>query len=355
MDLIIASNNIGKIKEYKDIFEPFGFHVYSQAEKGICLEVEETGKTFEENAFLKAKAIFEMTGCPVISDDSGLEVKALHGEPGIYSARYHGLSTEQDRRKAILSALQNSDDRSARFVCCICYIGPDGQKHIFKGVWNGRIADAEEGTNGFGYDPIFISEDADGKTTASLPISFKEQYSHRAKAVKQLMKFMLNERVEYRFLKENEKELLKIFLYEAIFISAGIQPPDHSIIDKPELKIYYDDFGKGEADYCIVADLDGTVIGAVWTRIMNDYGHIDDRTPSFAISVYKEYRGKGIGTKLMKRMLRLLKEQGYEKASLAVQKNNYAVRLYENVGFEKADENLEEYIMVCELSAEKKN
>ena len=152
-----------------------------------------------------------------------------------------------------------------------------------------------------------------------------------------------------REIKENETEMLKDFLYEAIFIPEGIEPPAREIIEQPELILYYDGFGIGEADYCIVADDDGKVIGAVWTRIMNDYGHIDEETPSFAISLYKEYRRQGIGTKLMKEMLSFLKEKGYKRASLAVQKANYAVKMYENVGFKTVDENDEEYIMVCEL------
>ena len=152
-----------------------------------------------------------------------------------------------------------------------------------------------------------------------------------------------------REIKENETELLKDFLYEAIYIPEGIDPPERSIIEQPELKLYYENFGTGKADYCIVADENGKVIGAVWTRIMNDYGHVDDSTPSFAISLYKEFRGHGIGTKLMSEMLKLLKMHGYEKASLAVQKANYAVRMYEKVGFEVVDENDEEFIMVCRL------
>ena len=150
-------------------------------------------------------------------------------------------------------------------------------------------------------------------------------------------------------LRRDETELLKEFLYEAIFIPEGIQPPERSIIELPELAIYYENFGKGLADNCLVAEDDGKVVGAVWTRIMNDYGHVDDDTPSFAISLYKEYRGKGIGTELMRRMLGLLKEQGYKKASLAVQKANYAVRMYAAVGFRTVDENAEEYIMVRDL------
>lgn len=149
-----------------------------------------------------------------------------------------------------------------------------------------------------------------------------------------------------RALREDEKELLKDFLYEAIFIPEGVEPPAREIIELPELKIYYEDFGSGRADYCIVAEDEGKVIGAAWTRIMNDYGHVDDDTPSFAISLYKEYRGQGIGTKLMQTMLDLLQENGYKRASLAVQKANYAVRMYEKVGFRTVDENEEEYIMV---------
>lgn len=152
-----------------------------------------------------------------------------------------------------------------------------------------------------------------------------------------------------RKLRSDETELLKGFLYEAIFIPEGMEPPDRSIITQPELALYYNDFGKGSADNCLVADVDGKVVGAVWTRLMSDYGHVDDDTPSFAISLYKEYRGRGIGTDMMRRMLELLKEQGYKRASLSAQQANYAVKMYEKVGFHTVDENDEEYIMVCEL------
>ena len=152
-----------------------------------------------------------------------------------------------------------------------------------------------------------------------------------------------------RPLNPTEKNILKDFLYEAIFIPEGVEPPDRSIIELPELKVYYEDFGSGKADHCIVAEDDGRIVGAVWTRIMNDYGHVDDETPSFAISLYKEYRGQGVGTRLMIEMLQLLREKGYKRASLAVQKANYAVRMYEKTGFKTAYENEEEYIMVCEL------
>lgn len=152
-----------------------------------------------------------------------------------------------------------------------------------------------------------------------------------------------------RELKSEETILLRDFLYEAIFIPEGMDPPPRDIIGRPELKLYYEDFGSGKADFCIVAEDDGKVVGAAWTRLMDDYGHVDEETPSFAISLYKEYRGQGIGTRLMKDMLALLKEKGFKKASLAVQKANYAVRMYEKVGFKTVDENEEEFIMICDL------
>ena len=152
-----------------------------------------------------------------------------------------------------------------------------------------------------------------------------------------------------RGLRKSETELLKEFLYEAIYIPEGAVAPEKDIIERPELRVYTEGFGSRKGDNCLVADFRGEVVGAVWTRIMNDYGHVDDDTPSFAISLYKEYRRQGIGSHLMVKMLELLKWQGYEKASLAVQKANYAVKMYENVGFKIVNENDEEYIMVCEL------
>ena len=152
-----------------------------------------------------------------------------------------------------------------------------------------------------------------------------------------------------RNIRGNETDLLKDFLYEAIFIPEGVEPPDKDIIEKPELRVYTEDFGCNKGDYCLVAETDDKVVGAVWTRIMNDYGHVDDDTPSFAISLYKDYRGQGIGTQLMVKMLELLKENDYKRASLTVQKAYYAMKMYEKVGFKIVDENEEEYIMVCEL------
>ena len=152
-----------------------------------------------------------------------------------------------------------------------------------------------------------------------------------------------------REIRKDEVELLKDFLYEAIFIPEGVTPPPRSILDQPELRVYIDDFGSRKGDHCLVADCNGKVVGAVWTRIMDDYGHVDDDTPSLAISLYEEYRGKGIGTQIMAKMLGLLKKQGFKRASLAVLKANYAVKIYERVGFQTVDENEQEYIMVCEL------
>ena len=168
-----------------------------------------------------------------------------------------------------------------------------------------------------------------------------------------LLMMWKNERydVDYRIRKINEEEygILEDFLYEAIFVPKGMLPPPRTIVKKPELQVYIADFGKNVGDIGLVAEIGTKIVGAVWVRIMNDYGHIDDDTPSFAISLYKEYRHIGIGTAMMKEMLYHLQEQGYKQTSLAVQKANYAVKMYKNVGFKIVDENDEEYIMVCIL------
>lgn len=152
-----------------------------------------------------------------------------------------------------------------------------------------------------------------------------------------------------RKIREDEYNLLDDFIYEAIFIPEGAEPPPKSIINQPDLQVYISNFGKEKDDICFVAEADGKVVGAVWVRDMNDYGHIADGVPSFAVSLYKEYRNLGIGTRLMETMLQELKNKGYEKTSLSVQKANYAVRMYKKIGFEIIDENDEEYIMLCEL------
>ena len=153
-----------------------------------------------------------------------------------------------------------------------------------------------------------------------------------------------------RKIREDEYKLLEDFIYEAIFIPDGVEPPPKTIINQPDLQVYIKDFGKEKDDICFIAEADDKVVGAVWVRDMHDYGHIADGVPSFAISLYKQYRNFGIGTQLMITMLDELKKRGYERTSLAVQKANYAVRMYKKVGFNIIDENDEEYIMVCELS-----
>ena len=146
-----------------------------------------------------------------------------------------------------------------------------------------------------------------------------------------------------------EYPLLSDFLYEAIFIPDDIKPPSRNIICSPELQVYIDRFGSLKDDFALVAEIEGKIIGAVWIRIMYDYGHIDDETPSFAISLYKEYRGRGIGTEMMKEMLSLLKTHNYKRVSLSVQKANYTAEMYRKIGFDIVRENEEEWIMICNL------
>lgn len=133
---------------------------------------------------------------------------------------------------------------------------------------------------------------------------------------------------QIREIRKSEYQILSNFLYEAIFIPDGMKKPSKSIIKQPELQVYIADFGKAD-DWCFVAETNKKIVGAIWVRIMNDYGHIDNKTPSLAISLYKEYRHLGIGTALIKVMLQFLKEKQYNRVSLSVQKANYAVDMYQ--------------------------
>ena len=146
-----------------------------------------------------------------------------------------------------------------------------------------------------------------------------------------------------------EYPLLEDFLYRAIYQPDKTNLAPRSIISKPELQIYIEDFGKKKDDYCFCAEVDNKIVGAVWVRNINGYGSIDDVTVEFAISVFDEYQKMGIGTSLMKKMIEHLKEWNYPKASLAVQKENYALKMYLKVGFEIVDENEQEYIMIHRL------
>ena len=146
-----------------------------------------------------------------------------------------------------------------------------------------------------------------------------------------------------------EYPLLDDFLYEAIFVPEGVEPPSKSIITAPELQVYVKGFGVSKDDFALVAEVENKIIGAVWVRIMNDYGHIDDKTPSLAISLYKKYRGQGIGRSLIKEMLSLLQAHGYKKVSHSVQKANYAAKLYQKIGFRIIKEIGDEWIMTYNL------
>lgn len=153
---------------------------------------------------------------------------------------------------------------------------------------------------------------------------------------------------QIRKIREDEYTILSDFLYEAIFIPEGMEKPPKSIIEQPKLQVYISDFGKTD-DWCFVVEVKEKIAGAVWVRIMDDYGHIDNETPSLAISLYEEYRHLGLGTALMREMLQFLKDKGYMQVSLSVQKVNYAVNMYRKTGFEVIKENEEDYIMVCRL------
>lgn len=157
------------------------------------------------------------------------------------------------------------------------------------------------------------------------------------------MKYIIRE------MQSEEYSLLDDFLYEAIFQRDETNLAPKSIIKSPELQMYINKFGKKKDDYCLCAEVEGKIVGAVWVRNIKGYGSIDETTPEFSISLYRDFRGYGIGTEMMKRMLAYLKQAGYSKASLAVQKDNYALKMYLHIGFKIIDENKEEYIMVYYL------
>lgn len=184
--IIFATSNPGKMSEIREIMQDLGVEILSMKEAGIEADIVEDGKTFEENALIKARTIRDLTGCLVLADDSGLVVDALNGEPGIYSARYMGEDTSYDLKNAnIIERLSGMKDRgrSARFVCVIAAVFPDGTEETRQGTIEGRISYEPAGENGFGYDPIFYVPEY-GCTTAQLSAEQKNEISHRGKALR---------------------------------------------------------------------------------------------------------------------------------------------------------------------------
>ena len=194
MRIIFATGNEGKMREIRMIMADLGLEILSMKEAGICVEVDENGTTFEENAVIKAKGIAAVCNDIVLADDSGLEIDALNKEPGVYSARYMGEDTSYRIKNAnLIERLEGvaDEDRTARFVCAIAAVLPDGRVLETKAAMEGRIGYEERGENGFGYDPIFMLPEY-GKSTAELSSEEKNKLSHRGKALR-LMKDKLKE------------------------------------------------------------------------------------------------------------------------------------------------------------------
>jgi len=191
MDVIIASSNEGKIKEFRAFLTPYGINLISLHDLNFNDEIEETGTTFFENALIKAKTIYDKYHLPVISDDSGLCCEALDGAPGIYSARFHNLNTERERRLALLADLEGKDNRNAYFHTSIIFMIDDNKYYEFVGKCYGYIAYEERGDRGFGYDYIFCIPE--GKTFAEVPIEKKNEMSHRGIAMRKFKEFLDND------------------------------------------------------------------------------------------------------------------------------------------------------------------
>lgn len=184
--IVFATGNEGKMREIRMILADMDVEVQSMKEAGICVDIQEDGTTFEENACIKAKTIAKYTDAIVLADDSGLEIDYLNGEPGIYSARYMGEDTSyRIKNQNLIDRLTGVPDekRTARFVCAIAAVFPDGTCITTKGEMEGRIGYGESGSNGFGYDPIFILPKY-GCTTADLDPDIKNKESHRGKALR---------------------------------------------------------------------------------------------------------------------------------------------------------------------------
>ena len=191
MELLIATNNAHKVEEFKRLFAGRGIDVFSLKEKGISVEIEENGTTFAENAYIKAKTIYDLVKAPVIADDSGICVDALFGAPGVYSARYGGEGLDDKGRTALLlKNMEGVKDRSAHFACAICYIDALGKRHDFYGECQGTIGFSPKGENGFGYDPVFMVGE---KSFSELSGKEKDQISHRGKANEKLLAYMKGE------------------------------------------------------------------------------------------------------------------------------------------------------------------
>ncbi len=199
MDLVLASNNQGKLREISQLLEPFGLEIKTAAQAGFTEDVEETGNTFEANARLKACTVAKALGLPALADDSGLTVDALGGAPGVYSARYAGPgASDTDRSSKLLKELAEvpTDKREAAFVCVMACCLPSGQVLTAEGRLEGRIALEPAGNNGFGYDPVFELPDR-GCTVAQLSAEEKNAISHRGRALRKLAKNLVE------FLKQN--------------------------------------------------------------------------------------------------------------------------------------------------------
>lgn len=200
MKLILASNNKDKLREVQEILSPLGFEVISQRQAGCAFEAEETGDTFLENARIKARAAMKATGEPCVADDSGIEINAMGGGPGVYSSRYCGEQTYEEICQKIIKIVNCSDDRRARFVCAVVCAFPDGGEIACEGVLEGSIGLRCEGENGFGYDPIFIPAGM-GRSMACLSDGEKNAISHRGQAFRKFAKEMA-EYMEIRRTKE---------------------------------------------------------------------------------------------------------------------------------------------------------
>ncbi len=317
--IVLASNNQHKIEEFKKIFS--NLQILSMAEIGFCDEIEETGTTFVENSYLKAHAVAEFLKkkhikATVLADDSGLCVDALGGRPGVYSARYAGQHDDAANRKKLLQELKGVKDRSAHFVCVITKIEPNGDCSYVEGRADGRILTKEMGSNGFGFDPLFYSDEL-GKTFAEALPDEKNAVSHRAKAIKELKNVLKVEafpRLSTRDLilakaqPEDAKAMLKNFWSQADTAKFMLWEPSKTLKEAKERMQKTLNFQKHNFAYFVYEKSSGEPIGIAGLKeeeneVFQDCG----------IGIGRDYRGKGYGKQILKALIRLAKKLGAKK------------------------------------------
>jgi len=341
MKLLIATNNWGKIKEYEQLLQGLPLELTLPAAENIVLEVAETGETFAENALLKARAFAESSGLATLADDSGLEVDALGGAPGIYSARYDGnAGTDVSRYTRLLHNLEAVpwENRGARFRCVIALAVPGAPlaQPIGEGKCEGFIARAPAGQHGFGYDPVFFVPQF-GASMAQLPPEIKNQISHRARAVQAARTLLVQqffpglagqETDRTPFSKTSEVRIRPVVFADHVSLQRHCYAHESAVIIRERVRWAAIKSHEG-ALVALVGELDGDVIAYVQLHLKGKIGEIS------SLIVSEPLRGQGIATAMVRVVREIARDHGLQILIVAVDPQARRVRgFYRGLGFE---------------------